>query len=37
MLSTEQINKLIDVEESYQAYLKLNEILYDRADSILIE
>lgn len=30
MLSTEQINKLIGVEESYQ-------VLYDRANSILIE
>lgn len=37
MLSTEQINNLLEVEESYQASFKLNEILYDRADSILIE
>ncbi len=37
MLSTGQINNLIGVEESYQASLKLNEILFDRADSILIE
>ena len=53
MLSTEQINKLIGVEESYQVsflmtpsrksrdfsqwWLTLDEILYDRANSILIE
>lgn len=37
MLSTEQINNLIGVEESYQASFKLDEILYDRANSILIE
>lgn len=37
MLSTGQINNLIGVEESYQASFKLDEILYDRANSILIE
>jgi len=37
MLSTGQINNLVGVEESYKASLKLNEILYDRANSILIE
>ncbi|MCR1902248.1 N-6 DNA methylase, partial [Ligilactobacillus apodemi] len=30
MLSTEQINKLIGVEESYQASFRLNDILFNR-------
>ncbi|MDB7636332.1 N-6 DNA methylase [Ligilactobacillus ruminis] len=30
MLSTEQINELIGVEESYQASFKLNDILFDK-------
>ncbi len=35
MLSTEQINNLLEVEESYQASFKLAEILNDKVHIIV--